>query len=43
MHVEVVQQDAQAIDGLSKADVALLARHAADGCLGLVWFPAGSI
>ena len=28
-------QDAQAIDGLSKADVALLTRHAAYGCLSL--------
>ena len=36
MHVEVVQKDAEAIDGLSKADVALLARHAAYGCLSLV-------
>lgn len=36
MRVEVVQREAQAIDGLSKADVALLARHAAYGCLGLV-------
>jgi hypothetical protein len=35
MHVEVVGQDAQAVDGLSEADVALLARHAAYGCLSL--------
>jgi hypothetical protein len=35
IRVEVVRQDAQAIDGLSKADVALLARHAAYGCLSL--------
>jgi hypothetical protein len=36
MRVVVVQQDAQAIDGLSEADAALLARHAAYGCLSLV-------
>src|SRR5260370_30832817 len=36
MRVEVVQQDAQAVDGLSEADVPLLARHAAYGCLSLV-------
>ncbi|WP_426424274.1 acyl-CoA acyltransferase [Bradyrhizobium genosp. A] len=36
MRVEVVRQDAQAVDGLSAADVALLARHAAYGCLSLV-------
>ncbi|WP_065752166.1 acyl-CoA acyltransferase [Bradyrhizobium paxllaeri] len=36
MRVEVVQRDAKAIDGLSNADVALLARHAAYGCLSLV-------
>jgi hypothetical protein len=36
MRVEVVQQDARAVDGLSEADVALLARHAAYGCLSLV-------
>ena len=36
MRVEVVRQDAKAVDGLSKADVAILARHAAYGCLGLV-------
>jgi hypothetical protein len=36
MRVEVVRQDAQAVDGLSEADVALLARHAAYGCLSLV-------
>jgi hypothetical protein len=35
MRVEIVQQDAQAVDGLSRADVALLARHAAYGCLSL--------
>ncbi|WP_202639183.1 hypothetical protein [Bradyrhizobium sp. CCBAU 051011] len=35
MRVEVVPRDAQEIDGLSKADVALLARHAAYGCLSL--------
>jgi hypothetical protein len=36
MRVEVARQDAQAVDGLSEADVALLARHAAYGCLSLV-------
>jgi hypothetical protein len=36
MRVEVVEQGAQAVDGLSGADVALLARHAACGCLSLV-------
>jgi hypothetical protein len=35
MRVEVVQQDARAVDGLSEADVKLLARHAAYGCLSL--------
>jgi len=36
MRVEIVQRDAQVIDGLSEADVALLARHAASGCPSLV-------
>ena len=36
MRVEVVGQDAQAVAGLSEADTALLARHAAYGCLSLV-------
>jgi len=36
MRVEIFRQDTQAIDGLSEADVALLARHAAYGCLSLV-------
>jgi hypothetical protein len=36
MRVEVVQPDTQAVDGLSEAEVALLARHAAYGCLSLV-------
>ena len=36
LRIEVVGEDAQAIDGLSEADVALLARHAAYGCLSLV-------
>lgn len=36
MTVEVVGQDAQAVAGLSEADAALLARHAAYGCLSLV-------
>jgi hypothetical protein len=36
MRVEVVQPDAQAVEGLSEAEVALLARHAAYGCLSLM-------
>jgi hypothetical protein len=36
MRVEVVQQDAQAVDSLSEVDIAILARHAAYGCLGIV-------
>jgi hypothetical protein len=36
MRVEVVQQDRQTVEGLSEADVALLARHAACGCLSRV-------
>jgi hypothetical protein len=36
MCVEVVQQDTRAVDGLSDADIALLARHAGYGCLSLV-------
>lgn len=36
MRVEVVLRDARRVDGLSEADVALLARHAAYGCLSLV-------
>jgi hypothetical protein len=36
MRVEVVQRGAHAVDGLSEADVALLARHGAYGCLSLV-------
>jgi hypothetical protein len=36
MRVEVVRQYTQAVEGLSEADVALLARHAAYGCLSLV-------
>ena len=36
MRVEVVQKNAQAVDGLAEPDVALLARHAAYGCLSLV-------
>lgn len=36
MGVEVVRQDAKAVDGLSEADARLLARHAAYGCLSLV-------
>jgi hypothetical protein len=34
--IEVVQHDAEVVDGLPEADVALLARHAAYGCLSLV-------
>jgi hypothetical protein len=41
MRVEVVGQDARAVDGLSEADVALLVRHAAYGCLSLVCRTAG--
>jgi hypothetical protein len=41
MRGEVVQQGARAVDGLSEADVALLARHAAYGCLSLVCRAAG--
>ncbi|WP_456802611.1 acyl-CoA acyltransferase [Bradyrhizobium sp. USDA 4474] len=36
MRVEVIRRDAQAVGGLSETDVALLARHAAYGCLSLV-------
>jgi hypothetical protein len=36
MRVEVIKQDARMVAGLSQADVALLARHAAYGCLSLV-------
>jgi hypothetical protein len=36
MRVEVVEPGAQAVDRLSEAEVALLARHAAYGCLSLV-------
>ena len=36
MRVEVIQPDAQAVDGLSETEVALLARHAAYGCLSFV-------
>jgi hypothetical protein len=36
MRVEVVQQDAKVVNGLSEAEVALLARHAAYGCLSLI-------
>ncbi|MGY8661332.1 acyl-CoA acyltransferase [Bradyrhizobium sp. UFLA05-109] len=36
MRVEVVREDARTVAGLSEADVALLARHAAYGCLSLV-------
>lgn len=36
MRVEIVGQGARAVEGLPEADVALLARHAAYGCLSLV-------
>jgi len=36
MRVEIVPRDAKAVDGLSEADVAILTRHAAYGCLGIV-------
>jgi hypothetical protein len=36
MRVEIVPRDAKAVGGLSEADVAILTRHAAYGCLGLV-------
>ena len=36
MRVEIVPRDANVVDGLSEADVAILARHAAYGCLGIV-------
>lgn len=36
MRVEVIRHDAQAIEGLSETDAALLTRHAAYGCLSLV-------
>ncbi|MDH2357333.1 acyl-CoA acyltransferase [Bradyrhizobium sp. SSUT112] len=36
MRVELVRADARAVAGLSEADVTLLARHAAYGCLSLV-------
>ena len=36
MRVEIVPRDAKAVDSLSEADVAILTRHAAYGCLGLV-------
>jgi hypothetical protein len=36
MRVEVVQQDAKVVNGLAEAEVALLARHAAYGCLSLI-------
>lgn len=36
VRVEVVPQNARAVDGLSEVDVALLTRHVAYGCLSLV-------
>jgi hypothetical protein len=42
MRVEVVRQNVESIGGLSEAEVALLARHAAYGCLSLVCRSADS-
>jgi hypothetical protein len=36
MRVEIVPGDANVVDNLSEADIAILARHAAYGCLGIV-------
>ncbi|MGF6313241.1 hypothetical protein ABIB82_007360 [Bradyrhizobium sp. i1.8.4] len=36
MRVEIVPQGAGLVDGLSEIDIAILARHAAYGCLGIV-------
>jgi hypothetical protein len=36
MRVEIVPRDAKEVDGLTQADVAILTRHAAYGCLGIV-------
>jgi hypothetical protein len=36
MRVDAVQQDAKAVDSLSEIDIAILTRHAAYGCLGIV-------
>ncbi|MET3839866.1 acyl-CoA acyltransferase [Bradyrhizobium sp. OAE829] len=36
MRVEIVPRDAKAVESLPEADVAILTRHAAYGCLGLV-------
>jgi hypothetical protein len=36
MRVEIVPRDAKTVDGLSEADIALLARHTACRCLGVV-------
>jgi hypothetical protein len=36
MHIERVRHDTRAVEGLSKAEVTLLARHAAYGCLSIV-------
>ncbi|WP_312011021.1 acyl-CoA acyltransferase [Bradyrhizobium sp. AUGA SZCCT0042] len=36
MRVEIVPRDAKAVESLAEADVAILTRHAAYGCLGLV-------
>lgn len=36
MRVEVVRRGADVVDGLSETDIAILARHATFGCLGIV-------
>lgn len=36
MRVEIVPPGADVVDGLSETDIAILARHAAYGCLGIV-------
>ncbi|MBR0753281.1 acyl-CoA acyltransferase [Bradyrhizobium jicamae] len=36
VRIEIIRQDAEAVDDLSEVDAALLARHAACGCLSLV-------
>ena len=36
MRIEIVPRGVDAVDGLSEADIAILARHATYGCLGIV-------
>jgi hypothetical protein len=36
MRIEIVPPEAKEVDGLSEADVAIVTRHAAYGCLGMV-------